>query len=485
MGRPNRNYNNEDPETAPRDELKKIIDSRTRDFWYDENQKLMEKQEGYSPDNKISVKDAVMELRKGIRKFAHDNNLESTFLSEYEYYHISLRVFRIHLDVIRIRINTETGEFSIKAPYVANKFFSHNEWQMGLKWIKDYLDIDVKSFRERIQNLKDDIYVSLKISEIAESSIRSLCQAYTKQEGLKFRVLSYTLRSEVVFYKIDDYPLNEPGAETTYSRPFYTDRIMSFDNTREPRIRMFKILVYHKAFINNPAILIDLLQELHNTDVENVVKCTIFPTMTKSPREILIGSDSDNMCLTCAVGILNNPSKEFKSKFEDTCKRGGLAFEQITTSDNNTLYFFMNTGLDDAKKFFESAKLKTCIFIQKQYTMEKNSCFLHFVLLQWNSKDNNFECVAQQNQSEDVSTALQSFLNLYNPDFEIKSSFQEISMRFFQKYSWKTPSRLNEEAYVYLENAHKYCGSKRMQYRCRMYHKPQGWELENGLRNQY
>ncbi len=445
----------------------------------------MEKQKGYTHDNGISAKDAVMELRKGIRTFTHEKNLASTFLSENGYYYISLRILRIHLDIIRIEINKETGSFSIQAPYVKRKNFFYNEWQMGLKWIKDYLDIDVKSFRERIQNLKDDIYVSLKTSEIAETSIKSLCQAYTKQEGLKFRVLSSPLRSEVVFYKIDDYPLNEPGAETTYSRPFYTDRIMSFDNTREPRIRMFKILVYHKAFINNPAILIDLLQELHNTDVENVVKCTIFPTMTKSPREILIGSDSDNMCLTCAVGILNNPSKEFKSKFEDTCKRGGLAFEQITTSDNNILYFFMNTGLDDAKKFFESAKLKTCIFIQKQYTMEKNSCFLHFVLLQWNSKDNNFECVAQQNQSEDVSTALQSFLNLYNPDFDIKCSFQEISMRFFQKYSWKTPSRLNEEAYVYLENAHKYCGSARMRYRCRMYHKPQSWELENGLRNQY
>ena len=479
------NHNKCDPERHQRDDLKNIIDSRTRDFWIDESNKLLEKQKGYSPDNEISVKDEVIKLRKGIRKFSHDNNIACSFVSEKNFYYFSLRVFRIHFDTIRIQLNKETGTFSIKAPYIMKKNFLYNEWQMGLKWIKDYLDIDVKGFREKIQNLEDDIYVSSKTSEIAESSIRSLCQAYTKQEGLKFRVLSSPLRSEVVFYKIDDYPLNELGAETTYSRPFYTDRIMSFDNTREPRIRMFKILVYHKAFINNPAILIDLLKELHNTDVENVVKCTIFPTMTKSPREILIGSDSDNMCLTCAVGILNNPSKGFKSKFEDTCKRGGLAFEQITTSDNNILYFFMNTGLDDAKKFFESAKLKTCIFIQKQYTMEKNSCFLHFVLLQWNSKDNNFECVAQQNQSEDVSTALQSFLNLYNPDFDIKCSFQEISMRFFQKYSWKTPSRLNEEAYVYLENAHKYCGSARMRYRCRMYHKPQAWELEDGLRNQY
>ena len=125
---------------------------------------------------------------------------------------------------------------------------------MGLKWIKDYLDIDVKGFREKIQNLKDDIYVSSKTSEIAESSINSLCKAYTKQDDLKFRVLSSPLKSEILFYKSDDYPLIEPGAETTYSRPFYKDTRMSFDNTREPRIRMFEILVYHKAFINNQKI---------------------------------------------------------------------------------------------------------------------------------------------------------------------------------------------------------------------------------------
>jgi hypothetical protein len=479
------NHNNYDPERHQRDDLKSIIDSRTRDFWIDESNKLLEKQKGYSPDNEISVKDEVIKLRKGIRKFAHDNNIDCSFVSEKEFYYFSLRVFRIHFDTIRIQLNKETGTFSIKAPYIMKKNFLYNEWQMGMKWIKDYLDIDVKGFREKIQNLEDDIYVSSKTSKIAESSINSLCKAYTKQDDLKFRVLSSPLRSEVVFYKIDDYPLNEPGAESIYSCPFYSDRIRSFKNPNEHEIRIFRIFVYHKAFINNPAILIDLLKDPHNTDIENVVKCTIFQTMTKTPREILIGSDSDNMCLTCAVGILNNPSEEFKSRFEDNCKSGGLAFEQISTCNNNILYFFMNTALDDAKKFFESYKLKVCIYIQKQYSMTKNACFLHFELLQWNAKENNLVCVAEQCQREDVSTALQSFLNLYNPDFDIKCSFQEISMRFFQKYSWKTPSRLNEEAYVYLENAHKYCGSARMRYRCRMYHKPQGWELEDGLRNQY
>lgn len=272
------NHNNYDPERHQRDDLKNIIDSRTRDFWIDESNKLLEKQKGYSPDDEISVKDEVIKLRKGIRKFSHDNNIACSFVSEKNFYYFSLRVFRIHFDTIRIELNKETGTFSIKAPYIMKKNFLYNEWQMGLKWIKDYLDIDVKGFREKIQNLEYDIYVSSKTSEIAESSINSLCKAYTKQDDLKFRVLSSPLKSEVLFYKSDDYPLIEPGAETTYSRPFYKDTRMSFDNTRELRIRMFEILVYHKAFINNPAILIDLLKESRDIDIENVVKCRVSQT---------------------------------------------------------------------------------------------------------------------------------------------------------------------------------------------------------------
>ena len=42
------NHNNYDPERHQRDDLKSIIDSRTRDFWIDESNKLLEKQKGYS-----------------------------------------------------------------------------------------------------------------------------------------------------------------------------------------------------------------------------------------------------------------------------------------------------------------------------------------------------------------------------------------------------------------------------------------------------
>ena len=77
------NHNNYDSERYQRDDLKNIIDSRTRDFWIDESNKLLEKQKGYSPDDEISVKDEVIKLRKGIRKLAHDNNFEisSAFFS--------------------------------------------------------------------------------------------------------------------------------------------------------------------------------------------------------------------------------------------------------------------------------------------------------------------------------------------------------------------------------------------------------------------
>ena len=57
-----------------------------------------------------------------------------------------------------------------------------------------------------------------------------------------------------------------------------------------------------------------------------------------------------------------------------------------------------------------------------------------------------FHCTVECKQREDDTTALQAFLNLYNQDLNITFSYKDISMRFFQNHSWKSPFRLNEEA---------------------------------------
>ena len=100
-----------------------------------------------------------------------------------------------------------------------------------------------------------------------------------------------------------------------------------------------------------------------------------------------------------------------------------------------------------------------------------------------------------QEDAKHISGAfkINDFIFLQQKDFEnfnvanlgITTSLAELSDLFFHQFSWKSPEKFNEEARVYLEQSKNYPGSQRWHYRCRMYHKPQAWELENGLRNQY
>ncbi len=476
MMRWSRNRYDEHKEERPAMELEDVIQVQTRDFWDDANKRLLEKQNDYSPDTEISSKVVALKLRKESRRLAHENNLDCSFVSQTDHYHISLLPCRINID-----IETQTGNFSISAPHIPKHNFFCNEWQMGLNWIQDYLNIDIKSLEERKKKIKGQLYVTSKTAEIAQASIKSICNEQAKQKGLKCRMLSTWLKSEILFYKEDtNSKIINDRTEDEYESYSYNKYSL-----RDNEIKIFEILIYHKAFTNDPSLLLDFLNNPRESEIENTIKCIIFQTMTKSPKEILIGSDTDNMCLTCAVGILDNPSEKYKTTFAEECKRAGFAYEQFTTKNNKVLYFFMNVTLQDAKSFFTSYGLDICIFIKKSYSRKKDNCILGIELWQQNCERTDFKMIIHEEYEQEISCALQKFFHLYDNEFKIDFSFQEISMRFFQKYSWKTPSRLNEEAYVYLENAHKYCGSVRMRYRCRMYHKPQGWELENGLRNQY
>ena len=85
---------------------------------------------------------------------------------------------------------------------------------------------------------------------------------------------------------------------------------------------------------------------------------------------------------------------------------------------------------------------------------------------------------------EDIKTQ-EDFENFTETSLGISETFAELSTQFFQQFPWKSPTKLNEEARVYQEQSKNYPGSQRWRYRCRMYHKPQSWELENGLRNMY
>lgn len=452
-------------EDKPEIELENKIRHLDSDFWRKEYEKFLEQHKTTITDSLITAEEAVLKMRREIRSLAHSKNLGCAFLSQGDYYYITLNPC-----LINIAIGKDTGSISISLPHFKQKNYFYYEWQSALECIKDYLDIDVNILEEVKRTLRKKIFVNYKNSEIATASISSICNSYAKKLGMHCHIISSCLESEVEFYK------NDKNSEIMEKLIFDPDNKKS---------KMFELQIYHKAFLREPELLIDILRNPRTIEIEYTIKCTRLQTMTKSPQEILVGSDINNMCMSCAIGILNNPSEDYSLRFEATCKRAGLAFIQFQTSNNTILYFFMNITKNDAEKFFEANILKTLIFIQKKYSMRIDSCFLDFRLLQWNTEKKSYEMKMWNNYEDNASASLELFFEIYNPEIEIPYTFTELSMQFFQKFPWKSPSQLNEEAYVYLLNADKYSGSERMRYRCRMYHKPQSWELEDGLKNQY
>ena len=150
------------------------------------------------------------------------------------------------------------------------------------------------------------------------------------------------------------------------------------------------------------------------------------------------------MCLACAIVKLENPQEEFRTHFESESRRGGMPFIKVQNNAGDYIYFFMNITQEDAQCHFDAFKIHSFIYFHQK-----------------------------------------DFESFNGVSFGISENLSELSGQFFQQFPWKSPEKLNEEARVYLEQSKDYPGSQRWHYRCRMYHKPQTWELENGLRNQY
>ena len=220
---------------------------------------------------------------------------------------------------------------------------------------------------------------------------------------------------------------------------------------------------------------------------------------TKAREEFkgkLIGTDSDNSVLTWAIGTPENPmaekssdeeNAERRSKFEEELQRGHFDFERIHGKYGNeeNSYFIPNIAIDDAKNIFKNFGQESFIFGQKDYDPETDRYYLEMEFWQRKGLNNEFELADLESGVEDTPDAVDYFSKSHGFKFNIPFSIFQASQRYFSRYSWKTPSRLNSEAFVYIANRKKYIGSACWKYRGRMLHKPQAWEGSDGLDNWY
>ena len=219
-------------------ELNEIIYHISGEFWKQAYDALLRKQKTYESDQDIPVRQAISELRKDVRALAKENQLKCNAFSHNEHFYMSLVPFPIYIGIER-----GTGDFSISAPHISTRHFTHTEYEAGLKWIQDYIDIDIKPLTAKTLAVHEKFYLNTKSAEIVGSSIKALCESILGKKGQEYKLKQSRLKSEI--------------------------QIVVKKNTA------YELTVYHKPFSHDTSILINLLNNLHEEKLEDVLTCEL------------------------------------------------------------------------------------------------------------------------------------------------------------------------------------------------------------------
>ena len=213
-------------------ELNEIIYHISGEFWKKAYDGLLLKQKTYEPGQDVAVRQAISELRKNIRTLAKENGLKCNAFSHNEHFYMSLVPYPIY-----IGIECETGDFSVSAPHISTKHFTHSEYQAGIKWIQDYINIDIKPLTEKTEAVREKFYLNTKSAGIVSTFDQS------------------TWSSDLTVVAKD---------KTVYS-----------------------VEIYHKPFASDSSILINLLNNLHEENIEDVLRSSIIQNYDKEIQELL------------------------------------------------------------------------------------------------------------------------------------------------------------------------------------------------------
>ena len=217
-------------------ELNEIIYHITGDFWKQTYYGLLAKQKTYKTETDISDHKAVCELRKELKTLAKANKLKCTAFSQNEHFYVSLIPYPIYIGIER-----KTGDFSISAPHISTRHFTHSEYKAGLNWIQDYINIDIKPLIEKTQAVREKFYLNSKSAEIVTVSIKALCDSILGKKLIPYELHQNRLLSNIVFQISDN---------STY-----------------------ELEIFHKPFSKDASLLIKLLNDPKEIKIPDVLSC--------------------------------------------------------------------------------------------------------------------------------------------------------------------------------------------------------------------
>ena len=222
-------------------ELNELIYQISDVFWKKENRVLLKKQEGYSCKSDAPLKQTVTLFRKGLKKIAEENKLTYSSFSHNQHLYFSLTPWPIY-----VGLDENSGIFSISVPHIPTKQFDFSEYEKGLLWIQDFINVDDTPVKEKIEKVYDTFYLNRKTGEIVAASIKSICLSTLKEKSPDFEIKQTRLYSRIIIPQRK----GEEGKEGHYI-----------------------IDVYHKPFSKDAASLINLLKNPQEIEIPDFLVC--------------------------------------------------------------------------------------------------------------------------------------------------------------------------------------------------------------------
>ncbi len=219
----------------PCTELNELIYQISGEFWKQAYFQLCILQEEYKLQTESST-DVLSQLKKGIKSIAKKSGLNYSAYSHNNHYYISIVPFPIY-----VGIDKKTNDFTVSVPHINSRSFAASDWELGLKWIQDYINIDINPLTEKTQEVRDKFYLNLKTADIVKASILALCNSVLREKCLDYKINQNRLKSDII--------------------------------ARISKDEKYHIQIYHKPFSVDSSDVLKLFKSPHEMEIEDKLYC--------------------------------------------------------------------------------------------------------------------------------------------------------------------------------------------------------------------
>ena len=110
-----------------------------------------------------------------------------------------------------------------------------------MKWIQDYINIDINPLTEKTQEVRDKFYLNLKTADIVKASILALCNSVLREKCLDYKINQNRLKSDII--------------------------------ARISKDEKYHIQIYHKPFSVDSSDVLKLFKSPHEMEIEDKLYC--------------------------------------------------------------------------------------------------------------------------------------------------------------------------------------------------------------------